>query len=196
MVHCIIGCCSNRCTDSYHCRNPVSAKRRRFDEVITMVRGGVPLSQGLREVDGLLKNSPARFWSEKKADVWMWCWIPLQRHWNRMQNRLQSGWSRFWSQSWLYLWRWSSAVLWLELCFQSISLTQRSKMRNYEGGTYRWAILLLFYRKNVFWLQVEKQDEDQKSAGQTWSRPKLTQTLLNSRKGHFLHIRQRNIQVL
>ena len=42
-----------------------------FDEVITMVRGGVPLSQGLREVDGLLKNSPARFWSEKKADVWM-----------------------------------------------------------------------------------------------------------------------------
>lgn len=39
-----------------------------FDEVITMVRGGVPLSQGLREVDGLLKNSPARFWSEKKAD--------------------------------------------------------------------------------------------------------------------------------
>ena len=27
-----------------------------FDEVITMVRGGVPLSQGLREVDGLLKK--------------------------------------------------------------------------------------------------------------------------------------------
>ena len=28
-----------------------------FDEVITMVRGGVPLSQGLREVDGLLKKT-------------------------------------------------------------------------------------------------------------------------------------------
>ena len=27
-----------------------------FDEVITMVRGGVPLSQGLREVDGLMKK--------------------------------------------------------------------------------------------------------------------------------------------
>ena len=27
-----------------------------FDEVITMVRSGVPLSQGLREVDGLLKK--------------------------------------------------------------------------------------------------------------------------------------------
>ena len=27
-----------------------------FDEVVTMVRGGVPLSQGLREVDGLLKK--------------------------------------------------------------------------------------------------------------------------------------------
>ena len=27
-----------------------------FDEVVTMVRGGVPLSQGLREVDGLMKK--------------------------------------------------------------------------------------------------------------------------------------------
>ena len=32
-----------------------------FDEVITMVRGGVPLSQGLREVDGLLKKLSSTF---------------------------------------------------------------------------------------------------------------------------------------